>query len=561
MNPRHDLKYDYSPWTFWGSAADSEREAQLEYQEGIAERLGILLGERAFLSPLANLDTDTLSIGVGSFIAAHAYVTGSITIGDDCTINAFTVVRGNITMGDGVRIGAHTSILGFNHSMDPSEPVFRQPLTSKGITIGDDVWIGSNVVILDGVTVGSHAVLAAGAVVTKNVPEWSVVGGNPARRIRDRRDTSGAKPAAQPPAADDRMRSALAAFANTARADAPTILARSWRPAADGQFLDRPGVEPTVRAHCDAIEIADLLLGSVPPQLSREEHVRRLQGLQDHVTGLVPELGLDGPASAGGLRFGAGPATYHVLSVGYALDLAGSRFVHPIHAVAETDPASLVAQMDSLPWRKEAWEAGAWVDAWGTAAYWNLTQNHGSSPGSLNTLFGWLMTHANPLAGTWGTPTDDTRLKVVNGYYRLTRGTFAQFGLPVPYVERLVDTVLEHSADPRYFGPGRQNACNVLDVAHPLWLAAKQSNHRRDEANAWARGQLSQALGWWRAGEGMAFSIAPESGNQHLSTLQGTEMWLAIIWYLADLLGGAEALGYRPRGVHRPEPAHYLPTL
>ena len=133
------------------------------------------------------VDPERLDMGSESLIAAHAYVTGSIKMGENCTVNAFTVVRGTVTMGDGVRIGAHTSILGFNHSMDPSEPVFRQPLTSKGIRIGDDVWIGSNVIVLDGVTVGSHAVLAAGAVVTKDVPEWSIVGGNPAKHIRDRR--------------------------------------------------------------------------------------------------------------------------------------------------------------------------------------------------------------------------------------------------------------------------------------------------------------------------------------------------------------------------------------
>jgi hypothetical protein len=59
----------------------------------------------------------------------------------------------------------------------------------------------------------------------------------------------------------------------------------------------------------------------------------------------------------------------------------------------------------------------------------------------------------------------------------------------------------------------------------------------------------------------MAFSTAPESGEQNLPGLQGTEMWLSIIWYLADLLGHSESLGYRPRGVHRPEPALLLPTL
>lgn len=562
MISQHNLSYDYSPWTFWSSASQPERDAQHEYHQHLAERCGVTIGDRAFLSPSANIDPDTLTIGADSFIAAHAYITGAIIMGNDCTVNAFSVIRGTITMGNGVRIGAHTSILGFNHSMEPSEPVFKQPLTSKGITIGDDVWIGSNVVVLDGVTVGSHAVLAAGAVVTKDVPEWTIVGGNPARRIKDRRAVASPSVSTDgKDTPDGGMLAGLAAFADTARSDAPAILARSWTPAADGLYVDRPGAAPTVRAQCDAIEIADLLMGSVPLELSREEHTSRLQDLQDPLSGLVPELAPDHRDPREDLRFGSGAATYHVLAVGYALDLLGSRFRHPIHAVAGMDPAAVVRSLGALPWRKEAWESGAWVDAWGTAAYWNLDQQRPNSSGSLEALFGWLLTHVNPAAGTWGTPTDHTRLKVVNGYYRLTRGTFAQFGLPVPHAEALVDTVLTHSKDPRYFSPGRQNACNVLDVVHPLWLASKQTAHRRDEVISWAESELKQALGRWHPGEGFAFSGASEAGNQHLPTLQGTEMWLAIIWYLADLLGCAESLGYRPRGVHRPEPAYLLPTL
>lgn len=559
MNPQHGLNYDYSPWTFWSSASEAERQAQDAHHKRLVKRAGVKIGERAFLSPLANVDPDTLSIGADSFIAAYAYITGAITLGDDCTVNAFSVVRGNVTMGDGVRIGAHTSILGFNHSMDASELVFKQPLTSKGITIGDDVWIGSNVVVLDGVTVGSHAVLAAGAVVTKDVPEWSIVGGNPARRIRDRREATIPATAVEAPS-DDALMAELAAFANAARADASALLGRSWTSEAGGAYRDQPGAEPTVRAHCDAIEIADLLLGSVPPQLSRDEHMARLRKLQDPVTGLVPEFGSDVNGDST-ITFGAGPATYHVLSVGYALDLIGSRFEHPIHAIADMEQASVTASLDTLPWRNEAWGSGAWVDAWGTAAYWNLAQSHPNATGSLEALFGWLLTRVSSASGTWVTPTDDNRLEVVNGYYRLTRGTFAQFGVPIPHVERLVDTVLEHAADPRYFSPGRQNACNVLDVVHPLWLAFKQTTHRREDARNWARTQLSQALERWVPGEGMAFSAEPSTGDGNVPTLQGTEMWLAIIWYLADLLGCAAALGYRPRGVHRPEPALSLPTL
>lgn len=552
VNSQQALSYDYSPWTFWNSAPDAAQAAQREYQEELSGTEGSSIGKGAFLARTANIDTDSLTIGTNSYIAAHAYVTGRISIGSDCSVNAFTVVRGAVSMGNGVRIGAHTSILGFNHSMDPDEPVFKQPLTSKGIIIGDDVWIGSNVVVLDGVRVGSHAVLAAGAVVTKDVPEWSVVGGNPARRLRDRRDSTGTRKVD-----DGGLRASLAAFAAMARADATAVLARSWNSGDGGWYADQPGREPTVRAQCDAIEVADLLLGTAPPQLGPVQHTSRLRSLQDPVSGLVPGF----QASPETPRFGSGDATYHVLSVGYALDLLGSGFEHDIHAVTETSPESLLTSLDALPWVKEPWEAGAWVDAWGTAAYWNLARKPSAPSTALQSLFGWLTTHVSASSGTWGTPGLDTRLKVVNGYYRLARGTFAQFGLPVPHAERLVDTVLLHAADQRYFGPDRQNACNVLDVIHPLWLAGKQTAHRGAEIQAWAKEQLVQALTWWRPCEGMAFSAAPESGNGFTPGLQGTEMWLAIIWYLADVLGHSEALGYRPRGVHRPEPAYQLPTL
>lgn len=121
-----------------------------------------------------------------------------------------------------------------------------------------------------------------------------------------------------------------------------------------------------------------------------------------------------------------------------------------------------------------------------------------------------------------------------------------------------MDTVLDHGVDPRWFAAGRQNACNVLDVAHPLWLAGQQTRHRAAEARAWAEEQLTQALERWRDGAGFGFGPPGEggSGPGRDPGLQGTEMWLAIIWLLADLAGVADRLGYRPRGVHRPEAAH-----
>src|SRR5205085_426830 len=155
---------------------------------------------------------------------------------------------------------------------------------------------------------------------TKDLPAWTVTAGNPARPLRDRRDTT----AAPTP------RSALTQFADTARAQAGGLLARCW----DGErYVDRPGAAPTVRAHCDAVEIADLLLGSAPGQLTADEHVRRLAALQDPGTGLLPEWGEPLPSADGDGFIGEGAALYHILSVGYALDLLGASFAHPVRGV------------------------------------------------------------------------------------------------------------------------------------------------------------------------------------------------------------------------------------
>ncbi|MFJ9009197.1 DapH/DapD/GlmU-related protein [Streptomyces canus] len=613
--------FDHCPWLFADGATEEQRAAQREVQRAVGGDTGI--GERCYVAQSAAVFPDRLRLGDDSYIAAHAYVTGELDTGSHCTLNPFTTVRGNVVLGHGVRIGAHTSLLGFNHSMAPDRPVFRQPLTSRGIRVGDDVWIGSHVIVVDGVTIGDHCVIGAGAVVTRDLPAWSVAAGNPARVLRDRREVRGVGAAPAPsgmrpddrrtpttrPAPDpepgaprdrpavrvagaadaevaaavgaevadlsgirpggDRTPTArpapaprtatLAAFADTARDQAAGLLDRCW----DGErYVDRPGAVPTVRAHCDAVEIADLLLGAVPEHLSAEEHIGRLSGLQDPKSGLVPEFGEPLPVADADGFIGEGAALYHVLCVGYALDLLGPGLPHPVCGVRDMTARQLVVRLDALPWRTGAWGAGAWVDSLATAAHWNLRHGDGgdNGHGTPESLFGWLLTRADPWTGMWGSPSaEEGRLQVVNGYYRLTRGSFAQFGLPVPYPERVVDAVLDHARDARHFGPGRENACNVLDVAHPLWLCTQQlgrgaDGYRSGEIDDWAERQLATVLPRWQDGRGFGFGPGaagpgPEPG------LQGTEMWLAIVWYLADLLGRSGELGYRPRGIHRPEPA------
>lgn len=100
---------------------------------------------------------------------------------------------GRIRIGNDVMIGPNVVLRASNHGADRLDvPMWDQPHTGGTIAIGDDVWIGANAVVVAGVTIGAHSIVAAGAVVTRDVPEYSVVAGVPARVIADRRGPSSA---------------------------------------------------------------------------------------------------------------------------------------------------------------------------------------------------------------------------------------------------------------------------------------------------------------------------------------------------------------------------------
>lgn len=110
-----------------------------------------------------------------------------IKIGRNSLIGEYTVVRGQggVEIGDRVYTSPFTQIIAVNHLFDDPERSFtEQGITAEGIIIEDDVWLGAGAVITDGVRVGRGAVVAAGAVVTKDVPPLTVVGGVPAQIIR-----------------------------------------------------------------------------------------------------------------------------------------------------------------------------------------------------------------------------------------------------------------------------------------------------------------------------------------------------------------------------------------
>lgn len=110
----------------------------------------------------------------------------NIFVGDDFLANYNVTILDilPVRIGAHVMIGPNTLISTINHPMTPMGR--RRHLgIARPVTIGNDVWLGGNVVILPGVTIGSNVVVAAGAVVTRDVPDNTLVGGVPARKIKD----------------------------------------------------------------------------------------------------------------------------------------------------------------------------------------------------------------------------------------------------------------------------------------------------------------------------------------------------------------------------------------
>ena len=110
---------------------------------------------------------------------------GDVTIGDYTRIGIHCTVIGPVCIGHHVNLAQGITVTALNHNFaDTNRRIDEQGISTRPVVIGDDVWIGANAVILPGVTIGRHVVVAAGAVVTKDVPENTIVAGIPAKVIK-----------------------------------------------------------------------------------------------------------------------------------------------------------------------------------------------------------------------------------------------------------------------------------------------------------------------------------------------------------------------------------------
>lgn len=148
-------------------------------------------GKGAVIRSKARLDVfpwNRFEIGTLTTIEDFALVnngSGDVLLGDRVRVGVGSVILGPVTMGNGSGLGQHVFVAGFNHGYaDASKNSSNQPLQIKPTVIEDEAHIGANSVVVAGIRIGKRSQVGAGSVVTKDVPPFSIVAGNPAKVIK-----------------------------------------------------------------------------------------------------------------------------------------------------------------------------------------------------------------------------------------------------------------------------------------------------------------------------------------------------------------------------------------
>lgn len=152
------------------------------YLDALSSR-GITLGDNVTIRENAIIECT----GILRFPGEGIIIGNNVGISQNC----FIAARGFISIGDDVQFGPSVTLVSENHNFeDPNILIRNQGVRREGIIIESDCWLGAGSKIMDGVWIGKGCIIAAGAVVTKNVPPYSIVGGVPARLIKKRKDVN-----------------------------------------------------------------------------------------------------------------------------------------------------------------------------------------------------------------------------------------------------------------------------------------------------------------------------------------------------------------------------------
>ena len=148
-------------------------------------------GKHSVIQRSVRMDTPPyrrLSLGDYSVVESYSCINnavGDVVIGNHTRVGLHNTIIGPVTIGNHVNLAQGITVTALNHNFEnPDRRIDEQGVSTKSVTIGNDIWIGANAVILPGVTIGDHSVVAAGAVVTKDVPPHSLVAGVPAKIIK-----------------------------------------------------------------------------------------------------------------------------------------------------------------------------------------------------------------------------------------------------------------------------------------------------------------------------------------------------------------------------------------
>ncbi|MFI3246106.1 MAG: acyltransferase [Ferrimonas sp.] len=193
---QHKQRLNWMPWLYF-KLKPKQQQWALPWQQQLQRRHSafetVHFAQHCFVAETARLFAEPgrdIIIGTQSHIGADTFLHGPLRIGQGVGINHACSLDGGkagIEIGDHCRIAANVKMYAFNHGVSSNALIAEQPVTSRGIKLGMDVWLGTDVAICDGVTIGDHAIVGMGSVVTRSIPAYEIWAGNPAKKIGDRR--------------------------------------------------------------------------------------------------------------------------------------------------------------------------------------------------------------------------------------------------------------------------------------------------------------------------------------------------------------------------------------